>query len=115
MFLESLGADAAVHRLFEPYAARGLTLARVAVSQRDRYRLLTEAGELTAEASGALWYRTPGLAGMPVTGDWVAARVVDPSVQSWRPCCRARRRSRAELWAGAKTNSRWQPTSTWSF
>jgi hypothetical protein len=28
MFLESLGADAAVHRLFQPYAARGLLLAR---------------------------------------------------------------------------------------
>ncbi len=79
MFLESLGADASVHRLFQPYAARGLVLARVAVSQRDHYRLFTAAGELPAEPSGALWYRTPGRAGMPVTGDWVAARVVGPS------------------------------------
>src|SRR5262245_3778364 len=78
MFLESLGADAAVHRLFEPYAARGLVLARVAVSQRDHYQLFTAAGELPAEASGALWYRTPDRAGMPVTGDWVATRVVHP-------------------------------------
>jgi len=78
MFLESLGADAAVHRLFQPYAARGLVLARVAVSQRDHYQLFTAAGEIPAEASGALWYRTPDRAGMPVTGDWVATRVVDP-------------------------------------
>jgi len=29
-----------------------------------------------AEASGALWYRTPDRASMPVAGDWVAARLV---------------------------------------
>lgn len=79
MFLESLGADASVYTLFQPYAAQGLVLARVAVSQRDRYHLLTEDGELHAEASGSLWYRTPNRAGMPVTGDWVAARITDSS------------------------------------
>ena len=78
MTLESLGADASVHDLFQPYAARGLMLARVAVSQRDHYQLLTAAGEFPAEAAGALWHRTPDRSGMPVTGDWVAARIVDP-------------------------------------
>lgn len=78
MPLESLGADAAVHSAFQSYAAQGLVLARVVISQRDRYRLATAAGEIAAEASGALWYRTPGRADMPVTGDWVAARAVDP-------------------------------------
>jgi ribosome biogenesis GTPase len=80
MTLESLGADASVHDLFQPYAARGLMLARVAVSQRDHYQLLTAAGEFPAEAAGALWHRTPDRSGMPVTGDWVAARIVDPSL-----------------------------------
>jgi ribosome biogenesis GTPase len=79
MTLESLGADASVFNLFQPYAARGLVLARVAVSQRDRYQLFTAAGEFPAEATGALWHRTPDRSGMPVTGDWVAARIVDPS------------------------------------
>lgn len=80
MFLESLGADETVYSAFQPFAARGLVLARVAVSQRDRYRLLTEEGEFPAEASGALWYGAPDAAGMPVTGDWVAARAADPSL-----------------------------------
>jgi len=80
MSLESLGADATVHKSFQPYAARGLVLARVAVSQCDHYHLFTATGELPAEASGALRYRTPGPAGMPVTGDWVAVRAVD----QWR-------------------------------
>jgi ribosome biogenesis GTPase len=78
MLLESLGADAFVLGAFQTFAAQGLVLARVALSQRDQYRLFTEAGELDAEPSGGLWYRTPDRAGMPVVGDWVAARVAGP-------------------------------------
>lgn len=80
MFLESLGADTAVRNLFQPHAARGLVLARVAVSQRDHYRLFIDEGEIPAEASGALWYQASNNAGGPVTGDWVAARIIDPSL-----------------------------------
>src|SRR5436305_4168472 len=53
-----------------------LVLARVILSQRDRYRLISEAGELDAEPAGALWYKAATRAAMPVAGDWVAARVV---------------------------------------
>jgi ribosome biogenesis GTPase len=53
-----------------------LMLARVLVSQRDQYRLITETGELDAEPAGALWYSAATRAAMPVTGDWVAARAV---------------------------------------
>jgi ribosome biogenesis GTPase len=76
MNLASIGADARVSGAFEIHSARGLVLARVAISQRDQYRLYTETGEFDAEPSGALWYRTSDTAGMPVVGDWVAARVV---------------------------------------
>ena len=58
MFLQSLGADAVVLGAFAPFAAQGLTLARVAVSQRDQYRLYFESGEFEAEPSGGLWYQT---------------------------------------------------------
>ncbi len=63
---------------FAPFAAQGLTLGRVATSQRDLYRLYTAAGECDAEPSGRLWYLTPDPSGMPVVGDWVAARVLSP-------------------------------------
>jgi len=79
MQLESLGADAGVFGAFQTYAAQGLVLARVALLLRDHYSLYSEAGELDAEPSGALWYRAPSRASMPVTGDWVAARVVGES------------------------------------
>jgi len=80
MFLESLGADDSVFASFRPYASDGLVLARVAVSQHDHCQLLTEQGEIAGEPSGALCYRAADLADMPVTGDWVAARVVDSSL-----------------------------------
>lgn len=80
MSLESLGADATVRNLFQPYAERALMLARVAVSQREHYQLFTETGELSAEISGALRHRTFSAVEMPVTGDWVAARAVDSSL-----------------------------------
>src|SRR5579872_5346555 len=78
MNLESLGADSSIYGAFSIYAAQGMILARVAMSQRDQYRLYSESAELAAEPSGALWYRAPDRASMPVVGDWVAARVVAP-------------------------------------
>lgn len=76
MNLESLGADSALFGAFETYAAQGLILGRVAMAQRDQYRIYTAVAEMSAEASGALWYRTPDRASMPVVGDWVALRQV---------------------------------------
>src|SRR5438067_9134711 len=76
MNLQSLGATPDIYAAFQPHAAHGVALARVALSQRDRYRLYSESGELDAEPSGALWHRTPDRAAMPVAGDWVAARIV---------------------------------------
>jgi ribosome biogenesis GTPase len=76
MDLQSLGAGREIYGAFETYAVQGLTLGRVAIAQRDQYRIITESAEFPAEASGALWYRTLDRSAMPVVGDWVAARVV---------------------------------------
>jgi ribosome biogenesis GTPase len=79
MFLERLGANQATYGDFFPYSQQQLTLARVGVAQRDRYYLYTEAGPVHAEPSGGLYYRTSDHAALPVTGDWVAARIVGPA------------------------------------
>jgi ribosome biogenesis GTPase / thiamine phosphate phosphatase len=78
MDLQALGATPGLWSAFETFTAQGLTLARVATSQRDQYRLYTAAGEVDAEPSGALWHRAPDRASMPVVGDWVAARILGP-------------------------------------
>jgi ribosome biogenesis GTPase / thiamine phosphate phosphatase len=73
MNLERLGATRQLRALPAP----DLTLARVTVSHRDQYCLVTDSGELDAEPSGALWYNAASRAAMPVVGDWVAARVIN--------------------------------------
>ena len=77
MSLESLGADTSVQEQFEPHAARGLVLARVAAATRERFRLITAQGEFPSEISGALRHKSAGGANMAVTGDWAAARIVN--------------------------------------
>jgi ribosome biogenesis GTPase len=78
MFLERLGADPAVYGAFSPYAGQQMVLARVAIAQRDFYYIYTEDGPAHAEPSGKIYYRTSGPSSFPVTGDWVAARMVGP-------------------------------------
>ncbi len=75
--LTTIGATDAWFEAFQPHAARGLLLGRVSVAHSDRYRLYTARGEMTAEAIGALLFRTERSA-WPVVGDWVAAQFVGP-------------------------------------
>ncbi|MCL5743110.1 MAG: ribosome small subunit-dependent GTPase A [Acidobacteria bacterium] len=78
MFLERLGADQAVYGAFSSYAQQQMVLARVATAQRELYYLYTEDGSAHAEPSGRLYHCTAGRSAFPVTGDWVAARIVGP-------------------------------------
>jgi ribosome biogenesis GTPase / thiamine phosphate phosphatase len=79
MFLERLGADAALLGAFSHFSQQGLHLARVATAQRDIYQLISETGAVDAEPSGSFCHRAAGRAAFPVTGDWVAARIVGPA------------------------------------
>ena len=75
--LTTIGATDALLVAFQPYAARGLVLGRVSVAHGDKYHIYTGQGEMTAEAIGALLYRTER-SGWPAVGDWVAAQPVAP-------------------------------------
>lgn len=58
----------------------GQELARVCVSQGERARVLLGGAELEAVVAGALLYAAESAAELPVTGDWVAVRRVDPEL-----------------------------------
>ncbi len=75
--LTAIGACDEVYRAFQPWASRGLRLARVSVVHGERYRLYTAEGEMQAEAIGALLYRAERSA-WPAVGDWVAFQPVGP-------------------------------------
>jgi ribosome biogenesis GTPase / thiamine phosphate phosphatase len=75
--LESLGATESVWDNFKAHAGHDLALARVSLSIRNEYRVITAAGELDAEPAGSLLYLASSSAELPVAGDWVAIRVID--------------------------------------
>ncbi len=58
----------------------GQQLARVSVSQGERGRVLIEGRETDAVVAGSVVYGAETAAGLPVTGDWVAARLVEPEL-----------------------------------
>lgn len=69
--LETYGWSGALRQQFQPYAAEGLTPGRVIIHQRGPYRIVTEAGEMSAEMSGR-FVRAAEMGGFPAAGDWVA-------------------------------------------
>jgi len=75
--LTTIGATDVLFKAFQHYEARGLLLGRVSVVHSDQHRLYTAQGEMTAEAIGALLYRTERSA-WPAVGDWVAVQPVGP-------------------------------------
>jgi len=70
--MESLGWNDHFAQAFAPYTEQGLVPARVAVQHRGGYIVLTEDGELEAEAARRQ-VRSGELAGV---GDWVALRLL---------------------------------------
>lgn len=58
----------------------GQRLARVSASQGERARVILDGAELGAVVAGALAYTAASAADLPVTGDWVAIRRVDPAL-----------------------------------
>jgi len=73
MQLSALGWTDRLSSAFEPFRARGLVPARIAVEHRSRYVLYTETGEHDAVLAGKLRLETDTTASHPVVGDWVAA------------------------------------------
>ncbi|MCC6349401.1 MAG: ribosome small subunit-dependent GTPase A [Candidatus Eisenbacteria bacterium] len=74
MSLSSLGWNARFETAFAPHRAAGLTPARVAREDRDRYVVLDEGGARSAELAGRLRHEARSRAELPAVGDWVALR-----------------------------------------
>lgn len=72
--LGSLGWDRARDAEFEPFRAKGLVPGRVSLEHNHVYRVLTEEGEVLAEAAGRIKYLATGRRELPAVGDWVALR-----------------------------------------
>src|SRR5690242_1320115 len=69
--LKAYGWSDALQREFDSFEDNSFVPARVVVHQRGLYRLVTEAGELTATLTGRFMHDTP-TEEFPAVGDWVA-------------------------------------------
>ncbi len=68
------GWDAGWAEAFGPYAAEGLTPARVAIEYNHLLRLYTAKGDIRGQHSGKLLHEAAGRHAMAAVGDWVAIR-----------------------------------------
>ena len=75
--LGALGYSPRWQALFEPYAAGGLTPARVIRSDRGSALIATQAGVVRAKPSARLLKAARGPGDLPAVGDWVAALAPD--------------------------------------
>jgi ribosome biogenesis GTPase / thiamine phosphate phosphatase len=73
--LEDLGYSPRWEALFEPYAERGLTPARVVRTSRGSVLVATRDGVVRAKSAPALAKSARGAVDLPVVGDWVAVDV----------------------------------------
>lgn len=72
--LRFLGWTVELEAAFLDHAEPGVTPARVARADRDRYTVLDETGERSAEPSGRLRHHAAGPGDLPAVGDWVVLR-----------------------------------------
>jgi ribosome biogenesis GTPase / thiamine phosphate phosphatase len=72
--LDAYGWTAAWQQAFEPFAARGLSPARVILEHTHIYRLLSREGERLARVSGRFRHTAQGRQDFPAVGDWVGYR-----------------------------------------
>ena len=73
--LVNLGWDSAREAEFEPFRAKGLVPGRVSLEHNHVYRVLTESGEVLAEATGRIKHLATGRRELPAVGDWVGLRL----------------------------------------
>jgi ribosome biogenesis GTPase len=74
--LGALGWTPSRAAFFASLAEKGLSPGRVAVQNRESYRLYTEAGEVVGHLTGKLRHETRQRGGFPVAGDWVTLRAL---------------------------------------
>ena len=102
--LESLGWNARLSSLYEPFATDEVIAGRVSIQHRGAYDVLTELGELRCEVPRRLVYEAVTTAELPVVGDWVvvAPRPDDSSGTITAVLPRHTKFSRKTAWQAAE-------------
>ncbi len=75
MDLEDWGWSPFFTERFTPWEKTGYLPARVIRGEKNYFRVISPAGELTVRFAGKIRHQAAGRAGFPVVGDWVAVEV----------------------------------------
>jgi len=78
MILEDWGWSAHFEREFAPWKGEQRLPARIIRGEKNYYRVISPAGELTVRFSGKIRHASSGRPDLPVVGDWV---VVEPQAE----------------------------------
>ncbi len=77
MKLDQLGWNSSRELEFEQYQSQGLSPARVSEEHRERYVVLSQFGEKTAEITGRIRFAASSRLDYPAVGDWVAVSATE--------------------------------------
>ncbi|MCL6273299.1 ribosome small subunit-dependent GTPase A [Muricauda sp. 2012CJ35-5] len=77
MTLVHYGYSTLIEKSVDTTNLNGLELGRIIAAHKDRYSVITEGGELTAEITGNLRYTATSKLDFPTVGDWVALQVYE--------------------------------------
>ncbi|MCG8364907.1 MAG: ribosome small subunit-dependent GTPase A [Pseudanabaenales cyanobacterium] len=105
MNLKQLGWSCEFSRSFEPFAAEGYSVGRVALEHRNTYVLYTKQGELPAEITGKLRYQATNIQDFPAVGDWVAISLQDQATRATIHAILPRRSQFSRKLPGAQTEA----------
>lgn len=70
--LEQYGFDLFFKEEFQKFQSLGFEPGRISAEDKQRYRVITRFGEISAEITGRLLYNAEDPSNFPKTGDWVA-------------------------------------------
>lgn len=101
--LAALGFRDADEQHFAPFAAQGLSPARVVAGHTRYLRVASAVGESLAEAAGSLKHQAAGPEELPAVGDWVALRTREGDLRSQIQAVLPRRTAFVRRAAGART------------
>ncbi len=102
--LKTVGLDDEWQKLFQPFAEQGYALGRVAIQERNQYKVYSSIGFIDAQVTGKYLYTAETQADLPQVGDWVVMMLFEDENKGIISECLPRRTKISRKAAGQRTD-----------
>jgi ribosome biogenesis GTPase len=102
--LKTVGLDDEWQRQFQPFADQGYALGRVAIQERNQYKVYSSIGLIDAQVTGKYLYTAETQADLPQVGDWVVMMLFEDEAKGVISECLPRRSKISRKAAGQRTD-----------